>query len=171
MDSPSNMSEGTEKYIWLRYTTQFTMDARTHTIEMGIPMPLGASAETRELLLCEAEAGMDQLAHHVEQRIDQMLGSTRTRRPAPPQSPLPSKPATNNKPSSMVASRTVVSPSQVQPAHSQVRETASEQPVSQRDEIPTVPPGRPNLEENTPACGCIQRYQQESPTARISSVY
>ena len=79
MDSPSNMSEGTEKYIWLRYTTQFTMDARTHTIEMGIPMPLGASAETRELLLCEAESGMDQLAHHVEQRIDQMLGSTRTR--------------------------------------------------------------------------------------------
>src|SRR2546430_1531407 len=30
-------------YIWLRYSTQFTTGGRTHTIEMGVPMPLGAS--------------------------------------------------------------------------------------------------------------------------------
>src|SRR5260370_40420522 len=60
-------------YIWLRYTTQFSTGGRTHTIEMGIPMPLGASAETREQLIREAEAGMDQLSRHVENRVTQLL--------------------------------------------------------------------------------------------------
>ena len=64
---------GENPYIWLRYTTQFTTGGRTHTIEMGIPMPLGASADTREQLIREAEAGMDQLSRHVENRVTQML--------------------------------------------------------------------------------------------------
>ena len=64
---------GENPYIWLRYTTQFTTGGRTHTIEMGIPMPLGASAEMREQLIREAEAGMDQLSRHVENRVTQML--------------------------------------------------------------------------------------------------
>src|SRR5438132_1325375 len=72
---------GDKPYIWLRYTTQFTTNGRTHTIEMGIPVPVGASAETREQLIREAEAGMEQLSRHVDQRVNQML-----QRPARPQS-------------------------------------------------------------------------------------
>ena len=53
--------DGTGQHIWLRYSTQYSKDGRTHTIEMGIPVPVGASAETREKLLREAEMGMSQL--------------------------------------------------------------------------------------------------------------
>jgi hypothetical protein len=60
-------------YIWLRYTTQFSVGGRTHTIEMGIPVPVGASAEMREQLIREAEMGMEQLTRRVESRVSQML--------------------------------------------------------------------------------------------------
>src|ERR1700739_3708306 len=66
---------GTDRdpFIWLRYTTQFTTGGRTHSIEMGIPVPVGASAEMREQLIREAESGMEQLTRHVENRVMQML--------------------------------------------------------------------------------------------------
>jgi hypothetical protein len=60
-------------YIWLRYGTQFTMNGRSHTVEMSVPMPIGADEEMREQLLREADAGMNQLAEHVENRVAQML--------------------------------------------------------------------------------------------------
>ncbi len=69
-------------YIWLRYTTQFNAGGRTHTIEMGIPMPLGASAEVREQLIREAEIGMEHLTRRVENRVAQI--SQRTTRPPEP---------------------------------------------------------------------------------------
>jgi hypothetical protein len=55
-------------YIWLRYSTQFTTGGRTHTIEMEVPVPVGASAEERERLIREAEANMEQLYRRVEGR-------------------------------------------------------------------------------------------------------
>src|SRR5205814_9175816 len=70
-------------YIWLRYKTQFNAGGRTHTIEMGIPMPLGASAEMREQLIREAEIGMEQLTRRVENRVAQI--SQRSTRPPEPQ--------------------------------------------------------------------------------------
>ena len=69
-------------YIWLRYKTQFNAGGRTHTIEMGIPMPLGASAEVREQLIREAEIGMEHLTRRVENRVAQI--SQRTTRPPEP---------------------------------------------------------------------------------------
>lgn len=65
--------DGTGQHIWLRYATQYSKGDRTHTIEMGIPVPIGASAETRERLLREAEIGMSQLIQHVEERVFQTL--------------------------------------------------------------------------------------------------
>ncbi|HLL79063.1 MAG TPA: hypothetical protein VKT25_06160, partial [Ktedonobacteraceae bacterium] len=62
-------------YIWLRYSTQFTTGGRTHTIEMEVPVPVGASAEERERLIREAEANMEQLYRRVE-------GRARGQRPA-----------------------------------------------------------------------------------------
>jgi hypothetical protein len=75
MDNSRDKPTGTDgnPYIWLRYTTQFTTGGRTHTIEMGIPVPLGASAEVREQLIREAEMGMEQLSRHVENRVSQVL--------------------------------------------------------------------------------------------------
>ncbi len=75
MDISRDKPTGTDgtPYIWLRYTTQFTTGGRTHTIEMGIPVPIGASAEVREQLIREAEMGMEQLSRRVESRVSQML--------------------------------------------------------------------------------------------------
>ena len=52
MDTSKDKLTGTDgnPYIWLRYTTQFSAGGRTHTIEMGVPVPVGASAEMREQL-------------------------------------------------------------------------------------------------------------------------
>ena len=44
MDGTTGKPDGAGTHIWLRYATQFTVGERTHTIEMGIPVPLGASA-------------------------------------------------------------------------------------------------------------------------------
>src|SRR5215472_9264565 len=74
MDKPeATGGAGDHPHIWLRYATQFTAAGRTHTIEMGIPVPLGASAEIRAQLIREAEAGMQQLTSHVEGRVNQVL--------------------------------------------------------------------------------------------------
>jgi hypothetical protein len=75
MDISRDKPTGTDgtPYIWLRYTTQFTTGGRTHAIEMGIPIPVGASAEVREQLIREAEMGMEQLSRRVESRVSQML--------------------------------------------------------------------------------------------------
>ncbi len=73
-DKPGGGGERDESpHIWLRYATQFTSGGRIHTIEMGIPVPLGASAEMRAQLIREAQAGMDQLSSHVESRVTQMI--------------------------------------------------------------------------------------------------
>ena len=55
-------------YIWLRYSMQFTTGGRAHTVEMEIPVPVGASAEQREQLIREAEAGIEQLYRQIEKR-------------------------------------------------------------------------------------------------------
>lgn len=55
-------------YIWLRYSTQFTRGGQAHTIEMEIPVPVGASAEQREQLIREAEAGIEQMYRQIEKR-------------------------------------------------------------------------------------------------------
>ena len=52
----SNTPDASGTHIWLRYTTQFTSGKRTHTVEVGIPVPIGASKEMRERLNRAAEA-------------------------------------------------------------------------------------------------------------------
>lgn len=94
MDTSRDKPTGTDgnPYIWLRYTTQFSVGGRTHTIEMGVPVPVGASAEMREQLIREAEIGMEQLTRHVEHRVAQIAQrSTRSSEPQrirPDQAPL-----------------------------------------------------------------------------------
>ena len=73
MDGRKNTLEGAGDYIWLRYSTSITLAGRTRTIEIGVPMPIGADEDEREQLLREADEGMNQLTGHVENRIAQML--------------------------------------------------------------------------------------------------
>src|SRR6266487_6377140 len=81
----------------LRYKTQFNAAWRTHTIEMGIPMPLGASAEVREQLIREAEIGMEHLTRRVENRVAQ-ISQRNTRPPEPLRTQAPATMRSNQAP-------------------------------------------------------------------------
>lgn len=101
-------------HIWLRYSTQFVAKGRTHTLEIGIPVPLGASAETREQLIREAEAGMNQLTQHMEGRVARMI----EREGTIPASNLPIPPL---------------------PAQSMVQSASAPRPTSKPPVAPTAP--------------------------------
>lgn len=114
MDDNSKKQEESGPYIWLRYASQYTKDGRTHTVEMSVPVPLGASVEEREQLFNEAEAGMQQLATHMDQRLPQGAARAQMTRSTPqPQAktkPAPAQPTVNprantpgNRPAAMAA--------------------------------------------------------------------
>ncbi len=151
-------------YIWLHYGTQLTVNGRSYTIEMNVPMPIGASEETREQLLREADAGMNQVASHVENRVAQLLQRvqpTQGKIPAPAQTP---KPAPRPQPASVPAPLT--GPQPLQPAPTRARENTLE-PVSSaqyvqnaqntqntqnvQKEPVNVPPTRPNIGASMPS--------------------
>ena len=41
----SGASGGSGEYIWLHYGTQVNVNGRSYTVEMNVPMPIGASEE------------------------------------------------------------------------------------------------------------------------------
>jgi hypothetical protein len=120
MEDHGYQQNATGAYIWLRYSTQYVRDGQTHTVEMSIPVPIGATAEQREQLISEAESGMRQLTGHVEQRGVQPGGSrvqsqssTAPRSTQPPPASRPTVPLTKtaNRPASMPAPQTGPQPS------------------------------------------------------------
>jgi hypothetical protein len=134
MSDYHHKQEDTEEHIWLRYATQFTTAGRSHTIEMSVPLPVGASDETREQLLREAEKGLSHLISHVETRIPQILQHAQEHSThsapaasAPASKPLVPRPA--SKPASIPALPTSNQPP---PANHQVREQKSE-PVREEE--------------------------------------
>ncbi len=111
----------TGEYIWLRYATRFSVGAREYTLEMGVPMPVGASEEEREQLLREADAGMNQLAGFVENKVALMLQRVQpnqgplpmpkpTERPSTPFAPPPAAPSSPPPPSAARAARVASTP-------------------------------------------------------------
>ena len=110
------------EHIWLRYATRFAVGAREYTLEMGVPMPIGASEEEREQLLREADAGMNQLAGFVENKVALML-----QRVPPNQGPLP-MPKPTERPSTPFAP---ASPASVAPVAS---------PAARATRPPAMPP-------------------------------
>ena len=113
MDGRKSMMEGAGDSIWLRYSTSITIAGRTRTIEIGIPMPIGADEEEREQLLREADEGMNQLTGHVENRIAQMLQRVQpTQGNIPAPTPI-AKPSVAPPPRAM--SRPVSAPQQAAP--------------------------------------------------------
>lgn len=113
MDGRKNMMEGAGDSIWLRYSTSITIAGRTRTIEIGIPMPIGADEDEREQLLREADEGMNQLTGHVENRIAQML-----QRVQPTQGNIPA-PTPIAKPSVAPPPRAMSRPASAPPAPQQ----------------------------------------------------
>ncbi|MBV8694751.1 MAG: hypothetical protein JO183_04595 [Ktedonobacteraceae bacterium] len=141
MDEIRQASERAGEHIWLRYATQFSMGGRTYTVEMGIPMPIGVSAERREQLLREADAGMNQLSMHVEQRVTQMLQRA-------PQRATPAATSAAKSAASPVAPASPPAPEAIllsPPPAPQVREADY---TIQREAI--VPPTRPNVAASMP---------------------
>ena len=114
MDTSRDKPTGTDgnPYIWLRYTTQFSVGGRTHTIEMGVPVPIGASAELREQLIREAEIGMEQLTRRVEYRAAQ-IAQRSTRPPEPQRTQAPATIRPNQAPSHEENARSSSAPTAV----------------------------------------------------------
>lgn len=133
-------------HIWLRYTTQFTTGGRTHSIEMGIPIPVGASAETREQLIREAESGMEQLTRHVENRVTQMM--QRTTRPSEPA--VRNAPATGYSPASSGTASPVSPPARSQNAPAQAESQPTAREASHIPQ-PAVPATRQTVGANMPS--------------------
>lgn len=146
-----NNLDATGPYIWLRYATQYSKDGQMHTIEMSVPVPLGASTEQREELFREAEAGMNQLVNRFGQRLSQTPQRVQDphveynavsrfasmQKSVPPQQP---RSRSAPMPGTQMAS---------QPPDGQVRD-ARPTSVLVHNREPVVPPTRPNVGASMP---------------------
>jgi hypothetical protein len=56
-------------HIWLRQSVRFSEGGRERTIEIALPLPLGATPPEVERLLAEADAGMARLSQHLERQV------------------------------------------------------------------------------------------------------
>ncbi|HEX6108518.1 MAG TPA: hypothetical protein VFZ02_03830 [Ktedonobacteraceae bacterium] len=161
MDTSRDKPTGTDgnPYIWLRYTTQFNAGGRTHTIEMGIPVPVGASAETREKLIREAEMGMEQLTRRVESRVAQIL-QRNTRPPEPVRTQEPTSMRSNQASLQDGGNRSPagtpppVGTRSTTPAPAPVREVP--QPISLHEKQPTTIPVRQSGPVSMPVTPGVQ---------------
>ncbi len=153
MDDSINQWAESGPYIWLRYATQYIKDGQTRTVEMSVPIPVGASAETRERLIREAEAGMGQLTSYVEQRGTQRAQNSPTTQSAPAQAQntqgtqrLAPQPASNTRPTP-VPGQTIrpaaVSAPQTSPQPPDSRESEQEQELAGRQNASSSPPRTP----------------------------
>ena len=161
MDTSRDKPTGTDgnPYIWLRYTTQFSAGGRTHTIEMGIPVPVGASAELREQLIREAEMGMEQLTRRVENRVAQIL-QRNTRPPEPVRTQEPTSMRSNRASLQDGGNRSPagtpppVGTRPTTPASTPVREVP--QPISLHEKQPTTMPVRQSGPVSMPVTPGVQ---------------
>ena len=148
--------DGTGSHIWLHHIMQIRVGERTHTIEMDIPIPIGASADMREQLLNEAESSMEELANRIENR--EPLKVTRSQPTQADRATSIKAPASSGQ---SAASKTTASaaPSAPTPTPLQLGATA-QPPVQARGSTPpvvpvsketAVPPTRPNIGASMPS--------------------
>jgi hypothetical protein len=160
--STTGKPDGSGSHIWLHYTTQFTVGERTHTIEMDIPVPIGASADVRERLLREAEAAMYQLTSRVESREGHGQAGAQVRNPSPQQRTVPTPKAlppassASSTPSATPTNKPAISPAvpasapaASMPASLSTRDAPIVSP-SESKEL-AVPPTRPNIGASMPS--------------------
>jgi hypothetical protein len=163
MDERTARRDADGSYIWLRHTMQVNSGKRVHTLHVDIPVPLGASAEVRGRLIREAEAGIEQLADHIEGQTRQTQApqpqpQSQSQRPQaqPPQSTVP--PARQSQPeiptpvpparASMPASQGTISNGAKTRETSQA--SASAQTPESVPEEAVIPPSRQNIGASMP---------------------
>jgi hypothetical protein len=156
MDSrTTGRPEGTGSHIWLHHTLRITVGERTHTIEMDIPIPVGASANVREQLLNEAEASMEELARRIEKGAPRKLSPGQPAQPAkvpPAKQPAPPAQAAVNKSSSTAAPpASTAAPGLLVPIHP--RDPIPALQPETKDTV--VPPTRPNIGATMPSSPAI----------------
>jgi len=81
--------ENDGEHIWLRQSVTFTTNGQTRTVEIAIPLRPGATADEVEVLLSEADAGMERLARHLDARIASALGTAGATPTTPAPAPAP----------------------------------------------------------------------------------
>lgn len=128
-------------YITYRHAVQLTAGGQTHTLEVAIPIPLGADEEMRAQLLREAEAGMSQLAEQVRRRFSQSARQEQAAQSSVPTPTAATKPV--SRPAAAPAPQT-----STQPLQTTARST--ERPAPVRKET-VVPPARPSVGASMPA--------------------
>ena len=157
MDSrTTGKPDGTGSHIWLHHTMQVRVGERTHTIEMDIPIPIGASADIRKQLLNEAESSMEELANRIENR--EPLKVTRSQPTQADRATSIKAPASSGQ---SAASKTTASAAPSAPTPTPLQLGATAQPPAQaRGSIPpvvpvsketAVPPTRPNIGASMPS--------------------
>ena len=62
--------------IWLKQSAQFSVGGQVRTIEVTIPVRPGASSEEIERLLQQADAGLEQMTQHLNQKIDELVAQS-----------------------------------------------------------------------------------------------
>lgn len=92
--------------IRLRYSTQFSSGGRVQNIDTEISLPVGASQETREQIIREAELGVEQLIKQIVQRGSRATPGARVSEPtalrpgAGASTPSVTRPVTTTRPQS-----------------------------------------------------------------------
>ncbi len=167
MDGRENTQEGAGDYIWLRYSTSITIAGRPRTIEIGIPMPIGADEEEREQLLREADEGMNQLTGHVENRIAQMLQRVQPTQGNIP-APIPTaKPSVNPPPRAVSRPASAPMAQQPAPVTSNTNQRVAAQAASQQVQ-PQPREVRESRVEPDPVAPLEEVTPQTQPTARTA---
>jgi hypothetical protein len=104
----SDPMERSGEQIWLRQSITQTIEGQTRTLEIGVSVRPGMSAEQIEALLREADAGMRRLSLHLDSQAAALAGPTSSgedahnahAEPEPVSQPRPaapiSRPATNS---------------------------------------------------------------------------
>jgi hypothetical protein len=137
---------GNGGYIQYRHSLQLTVGGHSHTLEVEIPIPVGADDETRVELLREAEVGMRQLADQVRRGFSQSVQREQTAQASGSMPTSIPKPAT--RPASIPAPQTPTQP--LPSSASRVSETGSERSAPAKREV-VVPPTRPSVGASMPA--------------------
>jgi hypothetical protein len=94
--------ERSGEHIWLRQSITETIDGQTRTLEIGVSVRPGMSADQIEALLREADAGMRRLSTHLANHVASLAGPTSSRdevqvepAPLPPPTTPVSQPSAN----------------------------------------------------------------------------
>ncbi|MEO6888188.1 MAG: hypothetical protein ABI456_03570 [Ktedonobacteraceae bacterium] len=159
MDNAINEAQG-GTHFWLRYAQQFTVGARTHTIEMSFPVPIGATPEECARLLQEADARFKQVETHVERRVTQMQHRSAPQPGAPASTPT-SRPATQ--PASRPPAQPAAAPSSPT-AHILSRDPREAADVAASPATSSAPPRTPQVQE----AASRQETASPRPPARLN---